>query len=105
MLSAAIASFDSIIIIIIKYAAYWEVHALIEDGHFFFMLIYWQTVASIYFDPQLPLLAPNISCFSNHQETVFFFFCSFHFLHLSFNDIIKGAISSQNMTNPIDFST
>ena len=30
---------------------------------------------------------------------------SFHFRHLSFNGIMKEAISSQNMTNPIDFST
>ena len=30
---------------------------------------------------------------------------SFHFRHLSFNGIIKEAISSQNMTDLIDFST
>ena len=31
-------------------------------------------VLSLYFDFQLPPLAPNIFYFSNHQETVFFFF-------------------------------
>ena len=35
----------------------------------------WQTVVSIFFDLQLPPLAPNIvSCFSKHLEAVFFFF-------------------------------
>jgi hypothetical protein len=36
---------------------------------------------------------------------MFFFFYSFLFCLLSFNGIMKEAISSQNMTSPIGFST
>jgi hypothetical protein len=38
--------------------------------------------------------------FSNHQGAVFFSY-SFHFRHLSFNGIMKEAISSHYMSNPI----
>ena len=59
-------------------------------------------VYSILFDLQLAPLASSVSqimkelCFSSSY--------SFHFRHLSFNGIMKKAISSQNITNPIDFS-
>ena len=33
-----------------------------------------EIVVSILFNLQLPPLAPNIFCFSNHQETLLFFF-------------------------------
>ena len=51
---------------------------------------------------QLHPLAPNIFfCFSNYQGIVFFFLL----LSTPINDIVKKAISSQNMTNPIGSST
>ena len=62
-------------------------------------------VVSSCFDVQLLPLAPNIFsqlikelCSSSSSY-------SFHFRHLSFNGIMKEAISSQNLTDPIDFST
>ena len=67
----------------------------------------WLTVISILFDIQLPSSAPNtFFYFSNHQRLFFFFFfLLFHFYHLSFNNIMMEAISSQNMTDPIGFPT
>ena len=51
---------------------------------------------------QLPVSSPVSQIF---QELFSSFSFSFHFRHLSFNGIMKEAISSQNMTDPIGFST
>ena len=59
-----------------------------------------KTVVSIFFDLQLPPLAPNISsCFSNHLGAVFFFF-----LLLSLPSSVLQW-HHQNMTDPIGFTT
>ena len=51
-----------------------QVPGLVEDMYFYLMLDS-STVMSIYFDLQLPPLAPNnFFCYSNHQGAVFFFF-------------------------------
>jgi hypothetical protein len=39
------------------------------------------------------------------RSCVFLLSTPFHFRHLSFNSFMKEAISSQNITDPIDFST
>ena len=47
-------------------------------------------------------LALIIFCFS-HYGVVFFFIILLSFRHLYLNGIVKKAISSQNMSNPISF--
>ena len=48
--------------------------------------------------------SPKIFCFQIIKELCYFSSYSFHFNHLSFTDIMKEAISSQNMINPISYS-
>jgi hypothetical protein len=56
---------------------------------------------------KLPMrsLASSFSSFQIIKELYFSSSYSVHFSHLSFNGILKEAISPQNMTNPIGFST
>ena len=60
---------------IIKYAAYWQAHGLMEDNLYFFPYVRYVNCRFHIFDIQLPPLTPNsFFCFSNHLVTVFFFF-------------------------------
>ena len=66
----------------------------------------WSTVASILLDPSFLLYLPISSSVSQIIKELH---CSssssysFNFRHLSFNGIMKEAVSSQNMTDPIIF--
>ena len=90
------------IIIIIKYVAYWQVQGLIED-----------TYARL-INCRLHLFRSSASSFSSQylllflkssRTCVLLLPTPFYFRHLSFNGIMKEAISSQNTTDPIGFST
>ena len=72
-----------------------------EDHLYFFRII----KANFHiFDLQLPPLAPNVFCFSNHQGAVFSSSYSFHVCHLFFNIIMKKIFSSSNTPNTIGIS-
>ena len=91
----------------LKYTNF-QLHLLADPWTYgrYFLIFDLCSVVSIFFDLQLLPLTLNIF-FSVSQiikELCSFSFYS-HFRHLPFNGIMKEAISSQNMNNPIGFST
>ena len=79
-----------------------QVHGLMEDMYLF--LPYVRLINCRFY-----LFRSSASSFSSQYLQIIKDLCSsssysFHFRHFSFNGIMKEAISSQNLTNPIGFS-